>query len=52
MSEWQCQECGYRGGEFRLLGDGFLRCPKCDTLHFLFDKFPPKKVKEKVIMRY
>ena len=35
MNEWNCSKCGYHGGEFILKGNGFVRCPKCDTLSFV-----------------
>ena len=35
MNEWHCSECGYHGGEFNLKGNGFVQCPKCDSVYFV-----------------
>ena len=30
---WQCQQCGYKGGEFKVHGNGVIQCPVCSSLH-------------------
>jgi hypothetical protein len=38
-NRWECWKCGYyrQGDEdgFKLLGGGFVECPKCSTKYFV-----------------
>ena len=57
---WVCQKCEYsrKGKEdgFQLLGNGFVKCPRCQAVHFVSPPFPPPEGKngerEQVLMLY
>lgn len=35
MSQWICRKCNYSRDGFKLLGRGFVRCPRCGVILFV-----------------
>ena len=35
VGSWKCLVCGHDDGDFKLLGNGLVRCPNCATVHYV-----------------